>query len=97
MPRAAHLNIAWRKYQDEIEACLRETDPDYRERVYIKPLFWIHPVETNPEKYPKLAALTKKLRKRYVSQFLMDQGRVSRSPCLNARVWMLKEAVFNGS
>jgi hypothetical protein len=84
----------WPEYQKEIDALLRAADPTYEQRVYLKPLFYVDGIATNPERYPLLARKTESLQKRYISAFLKEQGRISRNGrTFNARVWMLAEVV----
>jgi hypothetical protein len=91
MTGTEHLRAGWIKFREEIESVLRETDPEYRKRIYIKPVYWIDPIRENPDKFPLLSRLTPRLQKRYMSYFLKDQGRVARSQTLNATVWMIPD------
>ena len=80
----------WPKYQVEIDALLRSFYPDYEERIYLKPIYYISGITHDPELYPMLADLPVSLQKRYISLFLKDQGRVARNgKVTNARVWIL--------
>ena len=83
----------WPEYRIEIDKLLRTAQPDYEQRVYITPIFYIEGIRDNPELYPRLARHTESLQKRYISTFLKEQGRVSRSKTnLNAKVWMIPGA-----
>jgi len=84
-------------YRDEIDALLRVTDPNYKQRVYIKPIYWMEDLKSHPEEYPKLTTLAVALQKRYISYFLKEQGRVKRGAddlrVAKTNVWMLPEMV----
>lgn len=85
------------EYRSEIDTLLRITDPNYEQRVYIKPIYWMEDLREHPEKYPKLSTLHASLQKRYISYFLKEQGRVKRgagdSRLAKTNVWMLPEMV----
>jgi len=84
-------------YRDEIDALLRVTDPNYKQRVYIKPIYWMEDLKSHPEEYPKLSTLHASIQKRYISYFLKEQGRVKRGAddlrVAKTNVWMLPEMV----
>lgn len=80
------------KYAVEIDALLRSHYPDYEARVYLKPVYYVDGIRSEPELYPMLAGLPVKFQKRYISLFLKAQGRVTRNENqTNARIWMLPE------
>lgn len=78
------------KYAPEIDALLRSYYPDYEERKYLKPVYYVDGIKSEPDRYPLLAGLPVKFQKRYISLFLKAQGRVARNGNqTNARIWML--------
>lgn len=85
-------------YGEEVDLLLSTHDPNYKERTYIKPIYWMDDLKEHPWRYPKLAAETPILQKRYVSMYLKWQGRVARggqdvkSSKSRTNVWMLPEA-----
>ena len=82
------------KYAVEIDALLRSFYPDYEQRIYLKPVYYISGIQQDPELYPLLSGLPVKFQKRYISLFLKEQGRVARNGNqTNARIWMLKGSV----
>jgi hypothetical protein len=80
----------WAKCQKEIDALLRFYYPDYEERVYLKPVYYLQDIIDHPEKYPLLAELSVKYQKRHISIFLKQHGRIPRSTTPGVeRTWML--------
>ena len=84
----------WLMIREEVSRLLTEGDPTYKERLYISPSRYLWWIKDYPEKYPVLSKLTSPLQKRYISYFLIEQGRVKRgTKTSKSQVWMLKEAV----
>lgn len=83
----------WRSIQREIENLLRAADPEYEQRVYLTPIFYLDGITETPEKYPLLAKCPEQFQKRFISYFLKEQGRVPRTPSKTQKlVWMLAGA-----
>jgi hypothetical protein len=81
------------KYRREIDALLRSYYPDYEQRIYLKPVYYVSGIQHDPGLYPLLSELPVKFQKRYISLFLKDQGMVARNGNqTNARIWMLPGA-----
>ena len=84
------IPVNWTKCQKEIDSLLRFYDPEYESRTYLKSGFYIHDIADHPEKYPLLAALSPQLRKRHISIYLKQQGRIPRTHTIGVEiVWML--------
>jgi len=87
--------MSWNKYRKEIDALLRSYYPDYEERIYLKPVYYVDGISHDPGLYPMLSKLPVNMQKRYISFFLKEQGRVARNGNqTNARVWILPGAVL---
>lgn len=85
----------WTGCQIEIDRLLRSFYPDYEERIYLKPVYYISRIKDHPEQYPFLSQLVPQFQKRHISLFLQQQGRVMRAGSkMNAHTWMLPEAVI---
>lgn len=89
-----NLPEGWLKIREEVSLLLMEGDPDYKKRLYITPSRYLWGIKDSPDKYPLLSKLTHPLQKRYISYFLIGQGRVKRgTKTSKSQVWMLKEAL----
>jgi hypothetical protein len=85
----------WPKLRVEIDALLRSYYPDYEERIYLKPVYYVSGIQHDPGLYPLLSDLPVKFQKRYISLFLKEQGRVPRNEnVLCANTWMLPGAAI---
>jgi len=89
-----NLPSNWLNIREEIGNLLLEGDPTYKKRLYITPSRYIWGIKDYPDKYPGLSKLTTPLQKRYISYFLIEQGRIKRgTKTSKSQVWMLSEAL----
>jgi hypothetical protein len=82
----------WKPLAREIDKLLNEQIPGgYKTKYYITPGFYLYDVD--PKKYPLLAKECLMTQKRYVTSFLLAQGRLKRNPDhSNANVLVLPGA-----
>lgn len=84
-----HYFKAWPGYRREIKRLMVSTNPNYKKQIYIKPIFVLDGIAENPEKYPLLSVLTTTMKKKYISFFLKEEGRIANGIGSNTKVWML--------
>ena len=82
----------WPEYRVEIDALLSSYYPNYQERVYLKPVYYVSGIHHDPGLYPILSRIPVKVQKRYISLFLKEQGRISRGAGgSGGKIWMFPE------
>jgi hypothetical protein len=83
----------WSEITKEIDKLLRSHEPHYQKQMYLSPGLYTDGITENPKKYPLLSKEGKANRRRYISFFLKDQGRVPRGDKAKKHVWVLPEVL----
>jgi hypothetical protein len=83
----------WSEFVKEIDKLLRYHEPEYQNKPYLTPGLYMDGITENPKKYPLLSQEGKANRRRYISFFLKEQGRLPRGEKAKKHVWVLPEMV----
>jgi hypothetical protein len=84
--RTFNLPKNWDEIGAELELLMCTNDPNYKKRHCLTPSFYVYTVEDKPWNYPLLREMQISLRKRYLSYFLKEQGRVARGKVEGRRI-----------